>query len=243
MFRFVRHTHHIGLVIALSLVPTLASAQNAWEVVDHEAINAIKDGFKKESDLEQKQLDQLTFQLAAINLTAKLPDQNLKKLEDSSRSTLVEKTCGSNASNILSNGMTGLDTLVSQPVDQSQQQICASILTTEIDKYNTTVDMLDRFKDYQSALDDLIGTLGNIQRVADANLISSQAQVYISALNTEMANWRAQMDAYDTIIRTLQEQRAMLARVALNGTGNSESSIGGSLLQTALTAVLLKLED
>jgi hypothetical protein len=202
MFRFVRHTHQIGLVIALSLVPTLASAQDAWEVVDHEAINAIKDGFKKESDLEQKQLDQLTFQLAAINVTAKLPDQNLKKLDTGSRAKLVDKNCGSGASSALSAPMTDQDSILSQSVDQSQQQICANIVATEVDKYNTTVNMLDRFKDYKSALDDLTGALGHIERVADANLISSQAQVYSSALNTEMANWRAQMDAYDTIIRS-----------------------------------------
>lgn len=254
---FAHRACHIGVTLALSIAASSAGAQ-AWEVVDHEAIDAIKQGFQKQSDLEQKQLDQLTLQLGNISLTAKLPDQNLKTLDDSTRRKLVEKNCGTGASSLLGTVMNGLGSLLSSSddsssahspsanspsVDQSQQQICANIVAAESEKYNKTVDMLDRMKEYKGVLDTLTDALGHINRVADANLLNSQAQVYSSALNTEMANWRAQMEAYDAMIRSLKEQQAMLARTALNGSGNGQQgTIGGSLLQTALTAALLKLQ-
>jgi hypothetical protein len=248
LFQYIGHA---GLVLALGLVATSASAQ-AWEVVDHDAINAIKEGFKKQADMEQRQLDQLTFQLAGLSLTTKLPDQDLKTLDDSARAKLVDKSCGSGASDSIGNIKSGLGALLStsvdqsqlknQPVSQSQQQICAGIVATEIDKYNVTVKMLDRAHDYKSTLDILTNSLNSVERAADANLLSSHAQVYSSALDTEIANWRMQMEAYDAMTRTLREQQAMLARIALNGTGSSDGNTGGSLLQTALTAVLLNLQ-
>ncbi|MGH8155479.1 MAG: hypothetical protein ACREP0_09640, partial [Rhodanobacteraceae bacterium] len=122
-----------------------------------------------------------------------------------------------------------LISLVSQPVSESQRKVCAQIVIAQVDKYNQTVALLGRLGTYKSSLDQLVDMAGKVEATLGyASGTTTQATTYASGMATDMNNWDARMKADDAIIKTLQDQQVLLARLALKG---GASSILGAALE------------
>lgn len=225
-----------GLALALSLAcglfATSASAQ--WAVIDSSNIETNLAGFAKQlaQTVQQYQTElqeyaQMQSSIAGLSTGMSLTPNQLQPIPDAT--SLIQANCAgaSGSSGLMGNIMNSLSSLMTQSITQSQQQICAQIVNTEVDKYNKTVAMLNQMNTYSNMFQQVQQVGQSISTFADSGRANNQAQTYSDALTTEMSNWQAQMQADDAIIKTLQEQQGILARVALNGNN-------GSILSDAL---------
>ena len=121
------------------------------------------------------------------------------------------------ASSLVSSLMNSMGSLMSKPITQTQQQICAQIVTTQVEKYNSTVDMLNNLNQYGNQFQQLDNLLQGNPTQADAERAAAQVEKYHSAVTTQMSDWFASMKADDAIISTLQGQQSILGRAALSG--------------------------
>ena len=227
-----------SVAVILGLTAPAAFAQ--WAVIDEANLKANTEGFynQLQQTLQQLQtaklqLDQLMSKISGLHFNIDLGKQSLQTLSDGDRDNLIQMNCQSSTGGIIGNAVSALtSSLASNSIRDSQQQICAQIVMAQVDKYNITVGMLNKVHEYNSTFDQVAGIINSVSTLADAGRAATQTQTYSNALTTEMANWRAQMEADDAIIRTLEEQQSMLARAALNGGGNS--NVSGSALNSVL---------
>ncbi|WP_329743305.1 hypothetical protein [Dyella sp. A6] len=241
---------YVALTLALTMYATTSWAQ--WAVVDAGNIANNKLGFAtqlaKTVEQYQKQIQQYTTQLQqysqmlssikGLNIGMSLTPNQLTPISDPN--SLVQANCaGGSSGGLLGSVLNSLGSIANQSITQSQQQICAKIVLTKIDKYNKTVDMLDQVNKYSNTFQQVQQTGQSIDTMADSGRANNQAQVYSSALNTQMANWQAQMQADDAIIRTLEDQQSMLANIALNGGNGSmlDSALPNVTFQTAISNI------
>ena len=236
MSRFNRCLRRTGLALGLGLAASSACAQ--WAVIDQTNLAANQEGFYNQLQqtiqqllTEKAQLEQLMSKISGLHLGINLGNQSLQPVGDASRDQLIQMNCQSGSGGILGSAVNALTSLASQSIRQSQQQICAQIVIAQVDKYNKTVTMLNEVQKYNTVFDQVSDIIDDVNTLADSGRAHTQAQTYSNALTTEMANWRAQMEADDAIIRTLEDQQSMLARTAVNGGGGSGigSAIGGVL--------------
>lgn len=237
-----------GLALLLSLACGLfgGTAYAQWLVYDATNNTTNQAGFLKQlqqtvQQYQQQLLEyqQLLSQITGLNTNMSLLPNQLQPIGDPS--SLISANCsGASGGGVLGTVMNSVTSLFSQPISQAQQQICAQIVTTEIDKYNKTVTMLNEMGNYNSMFQQLQQVGQSISTLADSGRANNQAQVYSSALSTEMSNWQAQMQADDAIINTLQQQQQILARVALNGTNNS--ILSDALPDTTFQAVMATMQ-
>lgn len=125
---------------------------------------------------------------------------------------------------------------------QAQQQICRQIVSIEVDKYNRTTKMLSRINDYTQLASDTEQQRSQIVQSdknenADMLANTNQALRNLANLNTEIANWRAMMEADDAAIQALQQAQSSVAQTAMNGT----QSTSGQLQQTIALQSALQL--
>lgn len=148
---------------------------------------------------------------------------------------LIDANCGAGGGGGLLGGlMASLTSLLSQPVSESQRNVCAQIVIAQVDKYNQTVALLGRLGTYKNSLDQLVHMAGKAEATLGyASGTTTQATTYASGMATDMNNWDARMKADDAIIKTLQDQQVLLARQALKGGA-------ATLLGTALEDVTFK---
>ncbi len=164
-----------------------------------------------------QQYQQMMYTVESLTTGFSLTQNQLQQIADTA--PLIQANCTSGSSG----GITGIlmsqiGSLFSQNVSDSQKQICAQIITTQVDKYNKTVVILNKMNGYASLFNKVESAGQAISTMADSGRANNQAQVYTSALSTEMNNWEAEMKADDAIISTLQQQQIILTRVALKGT-------------------------
>ncbi|WP_333679343.1 hypothetical protein [Dyella sp.] len=236
-YRYSTRLRRCGLALALTLTTSSACAQ--WAVIDGANLEANKEGFYSQLqqtihqlETEKLQLEQLISKISGLRFHVDLGKQSLQPVSDADRDNLVEVNCQNNNGGIIGSAVNALtSSLASHSIRESQQQICAQIVMAQINKYNLTVGMLNKVQGYHSAFDQVSDIIDNVNTLADSGRAATQTQTYSNALTTEMANWRAQIEADDAIIRTLEEQQSMLARTALNGGGSSAT---GSALGSVL---------
>jgi len=242
-----------ALILSLGFATHATSVWAQWAVVDNANLISNQQGFAaqlaktveqygKQIQQYEKQIQQYTTQLQqyaqmlssikGLSTGMSLTPNQLERIGDPG--SLIQTNCaGTSGGGLLAGVLKSLGSIANQSITHSQQQICATIVTTQIDKYNKTVDMLNEMNNY-SAMFQKVQKVGlAVSTMADSGRANNQAQVYSSALATQMANWQAQMLADDAIIKTLQDQQAILAKVALNG-GN------GSMLGDALPDATFK---
>lgn len=239
----------IVLAIGLGLFAGGASAQ--WAVVDAGNIATNEQGFASQlaKTIEQyttqlkeyaTQLQQYQQMLSSIQGLSSGMSLAPNTLQHADAGPLIQAKCASSSgSGIVGNVMSSLTSLLSQPLSDSQQQLCVQITTTQVDKYNKTVDMLGKLHSYSDMFSQVEKVAQSISTVADAGRASNQAQDYNNALTTEMANWEAQMRADDSIIKTLEDQQSILSHIALNGSNNSVlgDALPNSIFQSAIGGV------
>lgn len=226
-----------GIALILGFAASSASAQ--WAVIDEANLANNQAGFYAQLQqtiqqllTEKQQLEQLMSKITGLHLGIDLGKQSLQPLSDGERDNLIQMNCQSSTGGLIGSAVSALTSLASHSIRDSQQQICAQIVMAQVDKYNITVGMLNKVHQYNTVFDQVSGIIDSVDTLADAGRATTQTQTYSNALTTEMANWRAQMEADDAIIRTLEDQQSMLARAALNGGGGGGT--GGSLLTGAL---------
>ncbi|MGH8232955.1 MAG: hypothetical protein ACREPU_01990 [Rhodanobacteraceae bacterium] len=174
------------------------------------------------------QYKQMLVQVTGLGTHFTIMPTTLDPIGDSSE--LIEANCGSGGGGgLLGDMMASLISLVSQPVSESQRKVCAQIVIAQVDKYNQTVALLGRLGTYKSSLDQLVDMAGKVEATLGyASGTTTQATTYASGMATDMNNWDARMKADDAIIKTLQDQQVLLARLALKG---GASSILGAALE------------
>ena len=236
-----------GLALALSLAcglfATSASAQ--WAVIDNASISSNSTNFLnqlnqtvKQWQTELQEYAQMQSSIAGLSTGMSLTPNQLQPVPDAT--SLIQANCaGGSGSGLTGNIMNSLSSLMTQSITQSQQQICAQIVSTEVDKYNKTVAMLNQMNTYSNMFQQVQQVGQSISTFADSGRANNQAQTYSNALTTEMSNWQAQMKADDAIINTLQEQQGILARVALSGSNGSilSGALPDSTFQNVMSGI------
>lgn len=179
-----------------------------------------------------QQYQQLLSSVGSLSNGLSLAPNQLQPVTDTA--ALIQGKCSGAASpaGLVSSLMNSMSSLLTQPIGQTQQALCAQIVSVQIDKYNRTVDLLDRLHGYAGQFQQLEDIASAISTLADTGRVSTQVQKYASALDTDMGGWQAQMQADDAIIATLQNQQAILSRLALKGS----NTVFGNVVQAAVFA-------
>lgn len=241
MSHFARRLHRIGLALALGLAANSVSAQAAEVVTDPtsyfhmaEQLKQMEDLWKTAQDqlsMARNQLEQLVSTIQGLSkLSPGLGNANLLPLTDDQRSQLIQMNCKNDSGGLISNVV---DALFSSDasIDVQQRNVCMQIVSIQVDKYNLTVAMLHTVQQHQNNFfSEITSIIDNVKSIADSGRINAQAQSYSNVLTTDMANWRAQMDAKDALIRTLQTQQGVLGRAALNGSGVVSDAVSTGVL-------------
>jgi len=216
-----------------------ANAANAqWAVYDATTNSTAYQGLLSNLQQLQTEYTQLVSSINGLSTGMSLVPNQLQQISDPS--SLISANCqSSSGGGITGIAMNALSSLNSQSITASQQQICATIITTQVDKYNKTVALLNDMGQYNTLFQQIQQVNQAVNTLADAGRANNQTQVYTTAMNTEMSNWHAQMEADDAIISTLQQQQDMLSRVSLNGGGGGmlSSSLPDSNFQNVIGGI------
>lgn len=179
-----------------------------------------------------QQYQQLLSSVGSLGNGLSLAPNQLQPVADTA--ALIQGKCSgaTGPADLVGSLMNSMSSLLTQSIVQTQQALCAQIVTVQIDKYNRTVELLDRLHGYASQFQQVEDLASAISTLADTGRVSTQVQKYASALDTDMGDWQARMQADDAIIATLQNQQAILSHVALRGS----NTILGNVIQAAAFA-------
>ncbi|HEL3783340.1 TPA: hypothetical protein UM046_001096 [Stenotrophomonas maltophilia] len=148
----------------------------------------------------------------------------------------VAERCGAGSIMSLSGILTALNMNPGGDIAAQQRNICAAIQMLENQKYNETVEVvqktmpdmrkvLDRIKDIR----DLFNTEGALSETVSNATVSD---IYMQA---DFATWEKKVGAYDRQIQSLTRMQQMLTQRALKGT---QSPVGTIVKAAALKAAL-----
>ncbi|MEC4337748.1 hypothetical protein ABFC53_10600 [Stenotrophomonas pavanii] len=148
----------------------------------------------------------------------------------------VAERCGAGSIMSLSGILTALNMNPGGDIAAQQRNICAAIQMLENQKYNETVEVvqktmpdmrkvLDRIKDIR----DLFNTEGALSETVSNATVSD---IYMQA---DFATWEQKVGAYDRQIQSLTRMQQMLTQRALKGT---QSPVGTIVKAAALKAAL-----
>ncbi|WP_426702133.1 hypothetical protein ACPPVV_03715 [Rhodanobacter sp. Col0626] len=218
---FPRATRQAALVLALagtSIASGSVHAQTGVLVADtiNQKTNAAMAVFQKGAQYANAvaQLKQLMSQIQGLTTGMSLLPNTMQHADADS---LIQMNCaGASGTSLVGSLMNDLASSISptQPIAQSQMQICAKLITTQVDKYNKTVDMLNQLNTYSTMYSKVEAVGNSISTFADSGRANNQAANYNNALTTQMANWDSQMKADDAIIKTLEAQQSQLSKAA-----------------------------
>lgn len=211
-----------------------------FKSANHDDIKDFKQANHKDLDNIYQQL-RTTLQIKNNDIAT--TNNNIQQLN---ASRLQDAKCGGSARASGSAPASGAPQAISSSLAanfvQAQQQICQQIVSIEVDKYNRTATMLTRINDYTKLASDTEqqrSNIGQSDKNENADLLANtnQALRNLANLNTEIANWRAMMQADDAAIQALQQAQSTIAQTAMNGT----QSVTGQLQQTIALQSALQL--
>jgi hypothetical protein len=223
-----------ALAIGLSAAATIFTSPVAAQILvtDGASITANNAGFAAQL---AKTIDQFRQQVQAYETQVQQYQQMLTKvmnlgtdfsimpntMTEMDADPLVQANCSNNTGSIIGNFVNQITTsLMSQSVVKSQQQICAAIITTQVDKYNTTVQMMQQIQSNLPAVQKFTDLASSFSNMGESSSATTQINSYSGQLSTAMSNWKAHMDADDAYIASLQQMQGVLAKKALNGSNN-----------------------
>lgn len=232
----------IGLSAAATLFASTATAQVL--VTDSASITANNAGFASQL---AKTVEQYAQQVQSYATQVQQYEQMLTKvmnlgtdfsitpntMTEMDAGPLIQANCNSNTGSIIGNFVNQITTsLMSQSVVKSQQQICAAIITTQVDKYNTTVQMMNQIQSNIPAVQSFTNFANTFSNLGQSSSATTQINSYSGQLATAMNNWKTHMDADDAYIASLQQMQGILAKKALNGS----NSVLGDVVQAGTFA-------
>ncbi|HEV2680619.1 MAG TPA: hypothetical protein VGV14_08965, partial [Rhodanobacter sp.] len=205
----------MSLTLACSLFAGGTQAQVLVTDVAGDASNAATQASTAASVL--KQIAQYTLQAQQYASQIQQYEQMLTKIENLGSNfqllpnsmakidadPLIQANCNGSSGSIVGNLLSSVTSLLKQSVAQSQQQICTQITTTQVDKYNTTVDMLGSLAANTSALQKLSDLTSSFTNAGESSSATTQAAGYSNQMATAMNDWEAHMKADDAIISSL----------------------------------------
>lgn len=237
-FRVRRSRPTRPLVLALTLSLFAGSACAQWHVVDEVAISTSEKGFAsqlaktieqystqlKEYATQLQQYQQMLSSIQGLTTGMSLKPSQLERVTNVD-SIIQGKCTGTGGGGLVTGLMNSMASLMTQSISQTQQTLCAQIVTQQIDKYNKTVDMLNRLHDYSDTFQKVENVARAVESMADSNRASTQVEQYSSAVQTEMAHWQAEMNVADSVIATLQAQQSILGHIALKGSNRTLGNV------------------
>lgn len=227
-------------------------------VTDTTAIAASEEGFKAQlaqsvaeysrqglqyaKQLDQyyqqvEQYKQLLMTVTSIGTHISLTSNRLKPIYDPA--PLIDQNCaGPSGGSIVGSLATSIASAISpsESITASQQQICADIVTLQVDEYNRTVAMLDQLDQYGGTLQKLGKLADEVNSLGTTSGATTQAATFSAITAHAMQDWQTAIAGDEAVIKALNQQQSILAKTALNGS----SSILGDLVQTAAFAAAFK---
>ncbi len=149
----------------------------------------------------------------------------------------VAERCGAGSIMSLSGILTALDMSPGGDIMAQQRNICAAIQVLENQKYNETVEVV------QKTMPDMRKVLDRIKDIRDlwkgeGSMAETSANAVVSDayMQAEFTTWEKQTQGYDKQIQALTKMQQILAQRALKGTG--QSPLGTVVKAAALKAAL-----
>lgn len=171
----------------------------------------IKQGLQYEKQIQQ--YEQMLTKVVNLGTNFHILPSPLTKLDSG---PLVQANCNGSTGSLVTNLLAQVSSMLTQPLAESQRQICEQIVNTQVDKYNATVDMLQSISANTSALQKLSNATSTFTNAGESSSATTQAANYSTQMATEMNDWEATMKADDTILSSLQDMQSTLARQAMN---------------------------
>jgi len=176
------------------------------------------------------QLQNILMQAQNLGTNISLVSTPLTQISDSSQ--IVASACPGAGGGIVGDVLTALSSALSanEPVTTRQQMICAQIVTYQVDEYNKTVVALNAVGQFSSTtltkINNLITSVDTLGKTSNAQ---AQAQSIQLNLEAAMKTWETQVQSDEYMIKALQHQQGVLAKVAMNGS----NTILGNVIQAS----------
>ncbi|HEV7123134.1 MAG TPA: hypothetical protein VGN24_06865 [Rhodanobacter sp.] len=184
-----------------------------------------------------EQLRNILTRIQSVGSNISMTPKSLQLLDSTQSDKLVEQACpgpGMSPAGIVSGVISGfLGKNSNQPITERQQLVCKQIVLLQIDEYNVTAEALGELTVQQSAVQKLSDIVGSISTMGESSSASSQTQQFLSQLQAASDTWKKQVEADDSMIATLQQQQAVLSKVALNGS----NTVLGDIVQAGAFAL------
>lgn len=235
----------LGICLACGLPEGNARAQ----VVTIDPAHIAKDVANFAKTLEQYAKDIAQYQavlqhyqqqlisMTQMNFSLPTMQNTYQEISDSDAQQQVMQACPSADGSGLGGAFAGLLQIFTPDVGSSitanQRKICEQIQFRQIDKYNLTIKMMNRLRDYSSNLKSLssqLDSVGTSQGAMDG--VKGNIEANSLALETEMKTWNSQVLADDQMISYLQNQQGVQARILLNGS----NTLLGNVVQASTFA-------
>jgi hypothetical protein len=241
MFRFTER--NAALAIGLSVVTALFASPIAAQVLvtDQQSILNNQTGFASQL---AKTIDQYTQQVESYATQVQQYQQMLTKvmnlgtnfsltpntMQEIDAGPLIRANCNDSSSSVVSNLLNQVTSLMNQSITQSQQAICTQIITTQVDKYNITVGMMNQIQSNIPALQKLDDLTNGFTNAGESSAATAQAAGVANQMTTAMSNWRTRMDADDAFISSLQSMQSTLGQAAMR----AKPSLTGEAVQAGV---------
>ena len=185
---------------------------------------------------------QMIASVTSLSFSSVLPrNSRLQKITDAP--TVIQQACP---------GVGGFDGVVdtllggsdaASPIRQVSQNLCQQAAQVRIDKYNDSVDMLERMQAYNGQMqqiDALRNALGGSSAIGDLQANTNEATRTANKMQAELNFWRLKMAAYDSAISELTSRQSDLVRLSMRGSAGTAGNLIGNAVQAGAFAAAFK---
>lgn len=239
--RVVAFSHRTGLMRALCFLSLLVVGTAHAQVIVEDPTSIAKQISQYATQLNQyqqeiQQYEQLLMQVQSLTSNVSFLPNTLKTID--SPNELIDQNCPGTP------GVAGLiqslasSVSPSQSIMVSQQQICANIVTLQVDEYNRTVFIVNQMQTFGGSLQKLNDLANSVDTLGKTSSTTTQATTQTANMQEAMALWRTAIASDDALIASLEQQQKILAHVAMKG-----NSVLGNLVQVGVLAGALAIKD
>lgn len=151
-------------------------------------------------------------------------------MEEIAAGPVIAAKCGTGSSNVAGNILNSVTSLLNQSITKSQQAICAQIVTTQVNKYNSTVQMLNTMNKNIGPLQSLADQASTFTNMGQATTAETEATSYVAQMESARNSWEATVKADDATLSSLNDMQSTLAANAMN----AKPDMGGEAVQAAV---------
>lgn len=225
----------------LVVSPTVSTAITTSNHADS-ALSYVRQGMQyaeqKLQYLQQvQQYEQLLMTVKGLGTNISIMPNRMTEITDSSE--LINENCpGAAGSSVVGQLLNSVASAVSrdQPIAKTQQQLCADIVTLQVDEYNKTVGILNQLNQYGSTVQQLNKLANEVNSLGTTSGATTQAETISATMAHSMQDWQTAIAGDEAVIKSLQQQQQMWSKAALNGS----NSIVGNVVQAGAFAAALQ---